>query len=239
MNKMVIVWILNLIIFNIKLNADSTEFYRLPYEQPIIRVNSYTSQINSKNCTFQITYPILESMGSEISESNKAKINKYLKKVFFDARSFNNDVACNSKFRKADLAYYMEVDFFITYNKGNYLSLIYNVTGYPAGAKEPSVTKRGLTFNLKNGYTILFDELFSKKSGYKMNIEAIIVESLLQNEFIEVESNFDKYRKKSYEYALFDTDLGIILDSKNEKEIFLKIPYSSILKILNSEIFLN
>jgi hypothetical protein len=178
-------------------------------------------------------------MGSEISESNKAKINKYLKKVFFDARSFNNDVACNSKFRKADLAYYMEVDFFITYNKGNYLSLIYNVTGYPAGAKEPSVTKRGLTFNLKNGYTILFDELFSKKSGYKMNIEAIIVESLLQNEFIEVESNFDKYRKKSYEYALFDTDLGIILDSKNEKEIFLKIPYSSILKILNSEIFLN
>ena len=239
MNKMVIVWILNLVLFNIKLNTESTEFYRLPYEQPIVRVNSYTSQINSKNCTFQITYPILESTGSELSETIKAKINKYLKKVFFDARSFNNDVACNSKFRKADLAYYMEVDFFITYNKGNYLSLIYNATGYPAGAKEPSITKRGITFNLKDGYTILFDDLFSKKTGYKMNIETIIIDSLLQKEFITVESNFDKYRKKSYDYALFDTDLGIILESKNEKEIFLKIPYSSILKILNNELFLN
>jgi hypothetical protein len=239
MNKMVIVWILNLILFNIKLNADSTEFYRLPYEQPIIRVNSYTSQINSKNCTFQITYPIIENIGTELSETNRAKINKYLKKVFFDARSFNNDVACNSKFRKVDLAYYMEVDYFITYNKGNYLSLIYNVTGYPAGAKEPSITKRGITFNLKEGYTILFDDLFTKKTGYRMNIETIIIESLIQKEFIAVESDFDKYRKKSYEYALFDTDLGIILDSKKEKEIFLKIPYSSILKILNNELFLN
>ena len=79
MNKMVIVWILNLVLFNIKLNSESTEFYRLPYEQPIVRVNSYTSQINSKNCTFQITYPILESTGSELSETIKAKINKYLK----------------------------------------------------------------------------------------------------------------------------------------------------------------
>ncbi len=239
MIKMIEIWILGLFLIVININAESTEFYRLPYDQPIVRVNSYTSQINSKNCTFQITYPILESLGNEITESNKQKINKYLKKLFFSARDFNNDVVCNSKFRKADLAYYMEVDFYITYNKGNYLSLIYSSTGYPAGAKEPSITKRGVSFNLKEGYTILFDDIFSKKTGYKMNLDTILLDTLLQKEFITTEAEFEKYKKKYYEFALFDTDLGILLESKNEKEIFLKLPYSSILKILNNDIFLN
>jgi hypothetical protein len=227
-------------IFWVPLFSEPDLYYKLPYETPLTQINSYTSNLDNKNCTIQITYPILDPIDEKISQNSKNRLNKILRNKFFEARHFNDDVGCNSKFRKVDKAYYMEIKFEITMNFDSYVSMIYSAIGYPAGAKKTSITKRGLTLNLTEGYPILFSELFRKDSGFRKILDETLIEILLEKGTINEVVEFEIYKKKSYEFALTDKDLIILLEGKKEMrtlEVF--IPYGRIKKILNKDIFID
>jgi hypothetical protein len=227
-------------IFCLPLLSEPDLFYKLPFETPLAQINSYTSNLDNKNCTIQITYPILDPIDSKISEKSKARLNKLLRNKFFEARHFNDDVGCNSKFRKVDKAYYMEIKFEITMNLDSYVSMVYSAIGYPAGAKKTSITKRGLTLNLIEGYPILFSELFRKDSGYKKILDETLMEILREKGKINEIEEFEVYKKKSYEFALTDRDLIILLEgSKHTSTYEVFIPYGRIKKILNKELFVD
>jgi hypothetical protein len=214
-------------------------YYKLPFETPFTQINSYTSNLDNKNCTIQITYPILDPTNSKISQNSKNRLNKLLKNKFFEARHFNEDVGCNSKFRKVDKAYYMEIKFEILMNLDSYVSLIYSAIGYPAGAKKISITKRGLTLNLIEGYPLLFTELFRKDSGYRKILDETLIEMLIEKGIINETEEFEIYKKKSYEFALTEKELIILLEgSKQMGTLEVFIPFGRIKKILNKELFI-
>lgn len=196
--------------------------------------------MDNKNCTIQITYPILDPIDGKITQSSKIRLNKLLRNKFFEARHFNDEVGCNSKFRKVDKAYYMEIKFEITMNFDSYVSMVYSAIGYPAGAKKTSITKRGLTLNLIEGYPISFSELFRKDSGYRKILDETLIEILLGKGTINEKEEFEIYKNKSYEFALTDKELIILLEGNKQRstlEVF--IPYGKIKKILNKELFID
>ena len=208
-------------------------------ETAYANILSYTSVIDNKNCTIQISYPILDTLHPRISQKSKYRLNKLLKNRFFEARHFNTEIGCNSKNRKIDKAYYMEVKYEVTLNLESYVSLIYSATGFPAGAKEPHITKRGITLHLLEGYPLFFGELFRKDSGYKKILEETLIEQLLEKGILQYKEEFTIYRKKSYEFALREKDLVLLLEDKQKNTLEVLIPYGKIHKILNKEIFID
>ncbi len=207
-------------------------------ETAYANILSYTSVIDNKNCTIQITYPILDTLHPRISEKSKLRLNKLLKNRFFEARHLNTEIGCNSKNRKLDRAYYMEVKYEVTLNLESYVSLVYSVTGYPAGAKEPFIAKRGITLHLMEGYPLLFEELFRKDSGYKKILEETLIEQLLERGILQNTEEFAPYRKKVYEFALKEKELVLFLEDKHKNTLEILIPYGKIHKILNKDIFI-
>ncbi len=134
----------------------------------------------------------------------------------------------------------MEIKFEITMNLDSYVSMVYSAIGYPAGAKKTSITKRGLTLNLIEGYPILFSELFRKDSGYRKILDETLIDILREKGKINEIEEFEIYKKKLYEFALTDKELIILLEGGKQTSTYeVFIPYGRIKKILNKELFID
>lgn len=143
---------------------------------------------------------------------------------------------CTPRFRKSEPAFYVEVKYSVGLNAGDFLSILSTATGFLAKAENPEIRKRGMNFRLSSGYSIYLDSVLRPESGYKIGLEEIFKQKLLEDGRLESPGDFGKYRKKNYEFLLSSTGVEFFL-GESEKISSLSVSYGELEKYINKDIF--
>ena len=91
---------------------------------------------------------------------------KILNDVMSVANKFTKDVEANDR-------YLLDISYEVTYNDGDYLSIVRNSIRSYDKAAHTSSSKLGLTFNVKTGNFIPFNAIIQGSTGPKISVNGI------------------------------------------------------------------